>query len=150
MPKTLHQQRVEKFMKLAKQVLPTKPEIPIASVRVLRASLILEEALETIEGLGLVVEVETYPVEMRRVKIRELSNIEPSLVVIVDGCCDLMVVTTGTLSACGVADDTVQTAVDLNNLEKFGSGHSLRADGKLIKPPGHRPPNIKGILDAQD
>ena len=147
---TLHQQRVEKFMKLAKQILPLTPEIPIASICELRASLILEEALETIAGLGCSFEMrEAGAVNMENVEI--LSNYgEPDLVAIVDGCCDLMVVTTGTLSACGDQDHLVQEAVDLNNLAKFGPGSSLRADGKLIKPPDHQPPNIKGILDAQD
>ena len=64
----------------------------------------------------------------------------------IDGCCDLAVVTTGTLSACGVPDLPFQQAVDQNNLEKFGPGNTIRDDGKLIKPPGHKPPDIAGIL----
>ena len=139
--KTLHQQR----MQLANQELPTKPEIPNPGIRHLRASLILEEALETIEALGLGVWAQQMhsPLKMAGVEITEARGLEPDLVAIVDGCCDLSVVTTGTLSACGVSDDAVQREVDLN---KFGEGYSLRPDGKLIKPPGHLPPDLRSIL----
>lgn len=139
-------------MELAQQTLPETPGMPLTSVRMLRASLILEEALETIEALGLGVWAQQMhsPLRMAGVEITEARGREPNLIAIVDGCCDLMVVTTGTLSACGVADNEVQRAVDLNNLAKFGPGHSLRPDGKLIKPPGHLPPDLRSILKNQE
>lgn len=138
-------------MRLANQVLPTKPMMPIASVRLLRASLILEEALETIEGLGVEVSANNAEVtlSMDDLFLRDAVAFDADLVAIVDGCCDLMVVTTGTLSACGIGDAEVQAAVDLNNLEKFGPGSSLRDDGKLIKPPGHKPPDLRSLLITQ-
>src|SRR5690606_33615746 len=76
-----------------------------------------------------------------------VANNEFDLEKTVDGCCDLKVVTTGTLSSCGIPDELFQKEVDENNLKKFGPGHSYREDGKLIKPPGHQPPNIKGLLE---
>jgi hypothetical protein len=69
------------------------------------------------------------------------------MVELVDGCCDLSVVTIGTLSACGVSDDPFLMEVDQNNLDKFGDGHSYREDGKLIKPPDHQPPRIEELLE---
>lgn len=33
--------------------------------------------------------------------------------------------------------------------KKFGPGHSIRADGKLVKPPGHKPPDIAAELARQ-
>jgi hypothetical protein len=56
------------------------------------------------------------------------------------------VVTIGTLSALGISDGALLKEVDLNNLDKFGDGHSLRDDGKLIKPLWHLPPAIGHIL----
>ena len=67
---------------------------------------------------------------------------DADLCAIVDGCCDLSVVTIGTLSACGVPDELFLKLVDENNLAKFGDGHSIREDGKLIKPSDHKPPAI--------
>lgn len=146
--KSEHYKRVEEFMKLAGQEIPNSPQLPSLEVRELRAKLTLEEALEKIRGLGFAV----YAVE-GSVNLDDkgwlLSNLyEPDLEEIIDGCCDLNVITTGTLIACGLPDIVFQNEVDKNNLAKFGPGHSIREDGKLIKPPGHKPPDIKSLLNA--
>lgn len=138
--RSLHQRRVNGFMALADQALPAVPEIPPLDVRRLRAELILEEALETINALGFSLGSSSGLVEW---------NKEPDLIKIVDGCCDLRVVTTGTLSACGVSDEAVQHAVDCNNLEKFLPGSYKNESGKWIKPPNHKPPPIEEILIKQ-
>jgi predicted HAD superfamily Cof-like phosphohydrolase len=65
---------------------------------------------------------------------------------VIDGCCDLKVVTTGTLSAFGLPDELFQEEVDTNNLAKFGPGGRRREDGKWVKPPNHKPPDIAGLL----
>lgn len=134
--KSQHQQRVEQFMRLASQDVPDSLHIPNQFTRRLRADLILEEAYETVEALGFEVE--------RQAEI--VHRGEPNVIEVIDGCCDLSVVTTGTLSAFGIPDEPFQQLVDENNLAKFGPGHSLRSDGKLIKPPGHRPPDIRGLI----
>lgn len=139
-----HQRRVEEFMKLVGQDLPAKPVIPSLEVRRLRATLILEEALETIKGLGFSV---SQPHDCAPLKIQEDG--EPDLIEIVDGCADISVVTIGTLSSCGVADAAVLAEVDINNIAKFGPGGYRREDGKWVKPPGHKPPDIAGILLGQ-
>lgn len=124
-----HQFAVEKFMTLGGQEIPAKPTIPSLQVRKLRAKLILEEALETIKALGLYVTFDSDAVEPCtpgpatedqgfQTNFFELKS-GPNLVEIIDGCCDLRVVTTGTLSACGIKDIRPQELVDQNNLEKF-------------------------------
>jgi hypothetical protein len=70
---------------------------------------------------------------------------QPNLEQIVDGCCDIKVVTTGTLIACGVPDILFQDMVDENNLEK-AKNWTIREDGKFIKHPDHKPPDIAGGL----
>jgi len=148
--KTIHQIFVEDFMKLAQQELPESPTIPSVEVRMLRARLILEECLETISGLGITVWFEM--TNRRTVSFDDLSfehTHPPNLVEVIDGCCDIKVVTTGTLSACGVDDQDYQDEVDLNNLKKFGPGGFRDQKGKWIKPPGHTPPDIKALLDAE-
>ncbi len=137
------------------------------AVRRLRARLILEEALETIQGLGF------------HVPVGEISEHEKGfdLVAVADGCADLSVVNTGTLIACGVPDESLLQLVDSNNIAKFSSptcvcggstnkindfwicdtcfkalpleaGPHLRADGKLVKGTGHKAPDIEGFLKA--
>lgn len=162
--KSEHQLRVEAFMLKAKQEVPTTPTEPSIEIRKLRAALILEEALEIIsKGLGLSVWVKgcydltevSYCFEPKIVDVcgaeeadTYTTEAEFNMEETIDGCCDLMVVTTGTLSALGVPDKPFQEEVDNNNLAKFGPGHSWRDDGKLLKPPGHKPPRITLILNA--
>lgn len=128
--KSFHQLLVEDFMHLAGQEVPTRPTMPSQEVRLLRAKLILEEALETIEALGFEPAVD-FPSKLH---LRPSGGL-PSIVGIVDGCCDLKVVTTGTLSACGIDDAYMQHLIDQANLKKFGPGGYRREDGKWIKPP---------------
>jgi predicted HAD superfamily Cof-like phosphohydrolase len=153
-PRSPHYNRVLEFMLRAKQDCPTQPTMPSADVRKLRAKLILEEALETIEALGFSV---LYTPQSKQVAIHRVNmatatlvvDREPNLTEIVDGCADVSVVTIGTLIACGIKDVPVLECVDENNLAKFGPGHSIREDGKLIKPPGHRPPDIDRVIREQ-
>jgi predicted HAD superfamily Cof-like phosphohydrolase len=147
--KTFHQSAIDTFMRAAKQNLPEEPTLPDAVVRQLRAKLILEEALETIEalGFGIGVEVGDHAITMRNVRFYATSV--GNLLKIADGCADLSVVTIGTLSACGICDHDLLMEVDRNNLNKFGPGHTIREDGKLVKPPGHKPPNILEVLRTQ-
>jgi predicted HAD superfamily Cof-like phosphohydrolase len=156
--KSFHQERVEQFMAKANQHVPSQPTIPDEATRRFRAKIILEEALETIEGLGFYVTMKDQGTWEQLVSIdqcefsKEFPNkatLEPDLIKIVDGCADVRVVTTGTLSACGVADEPVQEEVDESNLRKFGPGSYKREDGKWMKPPDFRPPDIEAVLAAQ-
>ncbi len=145
-----HYDRVAEFMRLAKQKLPDSPTMPSEKVRQLRAKLILEEALETIHALGFtVVLVARGSGRLRPLGLEELSvelPHKPNLIQIADGCADIMVVTTGTLISAGIPDKPLQELVDQNNLDKLKPGHIIREDGKLIKPLGHKPPDIEGLL----
>ena len=147
--KSIHQKSVEEFMRHARQDVPDRPHVPSPEARILRAKLLYEETMETIAALGVSVQhiFEDANAE-GEIAPRFVIDGDPDLVEIIDGCCDIAVVTTGTLSACGVPDEPFQQAVNANNLAKFGPGHSWREDGKLIKPPGHKPPDLHGILQS--
>ena len=146
--KSDHYQKVEAFMVMARQSTPQFPMEPSKETRILRAKLILEEALETLAALGvqanLFYDGDRISIENGNLFFEVLSDFD--LEGTIDGCCDLKVVTTGTLVACGIPDTAFQDAVDDNNLEKFGPGHQIRPDGKLVKPPGHKPPDIGGLI----
>lgn len=150
MKRSQHQQNVDKFMRLAKQVVPISPTIPPPEIRMLRARLIMEEAIETVAGLGVDMTFKSSPEPACFADIEFEDNGNPDLIEIVDGCADISVVTTGTLSACGVADCSVLETVDENNLMKFGpGGYEDPVTKKWIKPPNHKKPNIGWLLDQQ-
>ena len=141
-------------MLLAKQEVPDIPVMPNVKTRVLRAKLIFEEAMETInDGLAVdvIIDVDGERVSLANAMTKYLSFEAfdtPDLVKIADGCADLSVVTTGTLLASGIRDEKLLELVDQNNLDKGGPGHYIRDDGKLVKPPNHKPPDIGGLLDS--
>lgn len=156
---SIHYDRVQELMEKAGQEVKTFPEIPSLQVRRLRARLLLEEVLETCEGLGLVPFIEEkrmgYDEKQPTHMLLKIDHIEfgdngkPDLVKIADGCADVSVVNVGTMIACGIRDLDLLTLVDQNNLAKFGPGGYRREDGKWMKPPGHEPPDIAGLLRAQ-
>lgn len=143
--KTPHQQRVEEFMLRASQDVPSRPTRPEEAVLRLRARLILEEALETLRALGYDI---VFDPEANDYTVVD-CNTGLDMIEAVDGCCDLSVVTIGTLSALGVGDRPVLTAIDQSNLEKFaGDGH-LDRHGKWIKNSDWKAPNLKRLLVQQ-
>lgn len=147
---TEHYSRVRQLnAKIDPKSAPREITMPDAATRELRARLILEEAMETIEALGVSVSMEG---DDRVIFFHDLeleATHDPDMVEIADGCADVSVVTIGTLVACGIPDLDLLRLVDENNLAKFGPGGYRREDGKWIKPPDHKAPDIAGYLRAQ-
>ena len=157
----IHQSRVEAFMYQAEQEVPDKPTIPDLETRKLRAQLVMEEALELLEGLGIlpVVNIDTeLPFEdqvpensvildMQYFSFKDTGRAD--LVEIADACADLSVVTVGTASACGLDMEPILEEVDNNNLSKFSEGGYKDENGKWIKPPDWQPPRIEELIDEQ-
>jgi len=144
---TDHYERVKAFMEKATQATPSNVVIPDAPTRELRARLILEEALETIDALGVSVKL-----GHQRIAIQacELTADQPvDLEGVADGCADISVVTIGTLIAFGIDDEKLLLEVDTANLRKFGPGSYTREDGKWMKPSDWMPPDIAGVLESQ-
>ena len=156
---TDHAYLVACFAKLAGQDIPSAPTIPDERTRILRAKLIMEEALETIRGLGVAMSIKEgywdYPFNVDHMKAGNITFFnddfhEPNLKEIVDGCLDLRVVTTGALVACGITDSPdLQETVDVNNIVKFRKDKDgyKREDGKWVKPSDHPAPKIQLLLD---
>lgn len=145
--KSEHYHNVVEFMLRAGQEVPLVITEPSPEIRKLRATLILEEALETIEGLGCSVythEIDGDYIDSDSICVK--ADGEFKLEEVIDGCCDIKVVTTGTLVACGIPDDLPQTMVDESNLKKFGPGGHKREDGKWIKSKDWMPPDWQNYL----
>lgn len=149
--KSRHQELVEKFRVLAGQPVPESPTMPDAEGRLLQARLIFEEAMETInKGLGVSIRYPGSVIEVGMENAVFSADREPDLEELADGCGDLSVVTTSTLSAAGIDDIPVLHTIDEANLKKFGPGGYRDAEtNKWIKPPDFVPPNIKQILIEQ-
>ena len=60
---TAHYNRIKAFMQKVGQETPEIATIPDEKTRILRAKLILEEALETVEALGVKVEIGGHELE---------------------------------------------------------------------------------------
>src|ERR1700678_3955565 len=104
------QDDIRDFMLAGKQDVPTFPLIPPLSVRILRAKLIIEEALEQCESLGVEVGSDSvgedvhrddfYPFGVGDVVYREAGDVD--LVKLADGICDQIYVSIGTGLAFGI------------------------------------------------
>lgn len=145
---TQHYQRVQHFMQKAGQSTPDELSIPDEQTRLLRARLIFEEALETIQALGASIQVmdEDVTMESCRFTLNKPVDIEG----VADGCADISVVTMGTLIAFGIEDEALLREVDEANLRKFGPGSYAREDGKWMKPQDWTPPNITRVLGQSE
>ncbi len=152
--KTQHQQRIEQMMEKAGQDLPSTPSVPDDKIRVLRARLIMEEAFEALEAMGVAAFTQcsdgALDVEFKDLAFKTFQKSEElDLPHIAKELADISVVNIGTMSAFGISDNEVLQAVDENNLAKFGPGGFRDSNGKWRKPPNHPDPDIKAILESQ-
>lgn len=98
--------------------------VPDAATIALRAQLMREELDETITAMQ-----------------------QDDLVEIADGLADLCYVAIGTAVAYGIPLDKVFEEVHRSNMMKAPNGIvKYREDGKVLKPEGWQPPNVKSIL----
>ena len=144
---TPHYRRIRQFMQHAGQETPSRTTIPDEETRLLRARLILEEALETVHALGVSVHVGGREESLEESDLQLQPSGTVDLEGVVDGCADVSVVTMGTLVAFGIDDEPVLEEVDSANLRKFGPGGHRREDGKWMKPTDWTPPNIEAAIE---
>lgn len=124
-----HENDVRQFMVLAGRKLPTRPAAPDSATLQLCSKLIMEEFTELMIELG-------YTISLDKVLGDGPAFRIPSLARVAKEACDLRYVVTYLLASLGIDAESCQELVDKNNLEKFGPGHSFRADGKLLPPAG--------------
>lgn len=131
-----HYAMVEEFMRRCNQIKPlSHSQTPSKEVKQLRAALIQEELEELyLKGFGIDVYfggISKAAINPRHVA-KALGIIEIELMALLHGY--------------GFPVKEVLRIVDENNLAKFGPGHSMREDGKLIKATNHYPPEWKGVI----
>jgi predicted HAD superfamily Cof-like phosphohydrolase len=98
---------------------------PTRALLDLRASLLSEECAETLDG-------------MRRA----------DLLAVADGLADLVYVSYGAAISLGIDLDLAIAEVHRSNMSKLGSDGEpiLRQDGKVLKGPNYRPPDLTRAL----
>ncbi len=69
------------------------------------------------------------------------------LVLIADALGDLLVVVYGAAIEYGIDLEPVFGEIHRSNCTKVGG--PVRADGKILKPPGYEPPRLRAVLEAQ-
>ena len=100
------------------------PQLPNEPARQLRIDLLYEEYCEYLKG-----------------------EEDDDLVQIADALADMIYIALGTAVAYGIPLDRVFAEVHKSNMAKLVDGKVIRrADGKVQKPIGWTPPDIKGVL----
>lgn len=132
MPKTNYQQ-IKEFQ-AAVDEMPDEPTVPDAAMLTLRQTLIREEYEEV-----------TAAIDELKAALR--SGDQPDITDLAHELADLLYVVYGTFSACGVDADAVFAEVHRANMEKLGGPR--RPDGKLLKPPGWQPADVRGVIARQ-
>ncbi len=131
--------------------LPSVPyTVPSDEVRRLRAKLILEEAIETINGLGFCVKAMSDATDISITPMRmHVTNEWRNIEAVIDGCVDTIYVCTGTLAAYGVPDLPHIIEVNRANDSKFPNGVATLNDyGKFQKPLGWVGPDHARVRDS--
>ena len=115
---------VENFHKAFGQRIGTKPELPNDNERSLRMRLLAEEFSEY-----------------------NSAEYDNDLIEVADALADIIYIALGTAVSYGIPLDTIFDEVHRSNMAKLVDGKVLRrADGKIKKPDGWQPPDIKSIL----
>ncbi|MCB9420433.1 MAG: hypothetical protein H6667_11555 [Ardenticatenaceae bacterium] len=122
--------RIREFHEALGAEMPAWPTLPDAATLVLRQTLIREEYEEVtavfqnlISGQG-----------------RDITPLIHELT-------DLLYVVYGAIEACGVDPDPVFAEVHRANMQKMSGPR--RADGKLLKPPGWQPADVRSVIEQQ-
>jgi len=169
---TTEQQMVMRFMRVFGNEVKHRPGVPSLEVRKLRAILILEEALETIQALGFNVMFDSNGMHSPSAKFVENNKL--NLEQIADGLADLHYVAyCGTALACGIDMEPIFKEVHRSNMSKLWTAEEINNPsnrqpvgiatpvwfnnlsfvknefGKVIKSPSYSPANIQAELNKQ-
>jgi len=140
-------------MKQYTQQVKETPELPDPATRLLRARLVLEEALEFVRGCGCTVTAsvagsngEKKTALLDGIHVVPDPNGRPDFVEYVDGCIDQLVVTYGALNAAGVKVQPAWDEVQRSNMSKAWQHCSVcdavlerGADADLVHPEVAKP-----------
>lgn len=147
------QSMVAEFMLTSgRQHVPKEPEIPDLDSRLLRIKLIAEELSELAKAsmIHCSITIGGDFFAYHHTYAPHGMDQEPDMLPdAADALADLLYIIYGTCVAWGIKIDPVFGAVHAANMEKLGPGARTRKDGKVLKPPDWKPPDIKAVLESQ-
>lgn len=120
------------------QELPGIPTEPSKDLLKFRLELIQEEVLELYQACK---------AWSDGVSIIKLSDQPIDMVAMADALADIDYVVEGMRIACGISGLPIAAEVHRTNMAKLGAGKD--SNGKIRKPDGWTPPDIKGELEKQ-
>ncbi len=136
-PDLTNAQKIVEFHDAVGTPVPPKPVVPSLEILQLRQKLLQEEFAEATEAWETLTAV-----------LQSNNSAEPADVTEwVHELADLLYVTYGAILACGVDADAVFAEVHRANLSKAGGPR--RADGKILKPPGWQPADVRSVIEHQ-
>jgi predicted HAD superfamily Cof-like phosphohydrolase len=152
---------IRKFMEIAGQATRMTPTADIPDQeRLLRAKLVLSEALEFVAAMGcdlVYVEKASNPPRLYNMDCVLAPGKQIDLIEAADACADLRYVVIGSEITLGIPGDDVFDEVHRSNMTKFVwvdnvfDPHpvaQLDTHGKVMKPSTYDPPNIAEVLRA--
>jgi predicted HAD superfamily Cof-like phosphohydrolase len=129
-----------------------KPTIAPIARRILRVKLILEELLELAEASA--VDIDTpgsFSLGMKDIEFNDNGHM-PDLIKIADAITDLLVVVCGAAIEYGIPLKQCFAEVHESNMSKLGKDGKpiYREDGKIMKGPNFKLPDLKSILEKEN
>jgi predicted HAD superfamily Cof-like phosphohydrolase len=119
---------VKEFHKTFGQRVGESPELPSKEERDLRKKLLAEEYSEYV-----------------------VAEYKDDLIEIADALADIIYIACGTAVSYGIPLDKLFAEVHRSNMAKLVDGKVIRrSDGKVQKPEGWTPPDVKSILYSED
>jgi len=117
----------------------------------LRIKCLLEEIMEYAQACGIALRVHGRLIQLDDFEYDELFMDDSDIVGRMDALCDIIYFALGGAVMEGVNLDPCFKEVHHSNMTKISAdGTVLRnAEGKIVKPPHFRPPNIKACIDGQ-
>lgn len=138
-----YQAKVREFHKATGVATSTTPTAQDASTRALRCRLLLEELKEFITASGCALMGVGGNVE-----VHSVAGAEPNLPAMGQELTDMQYVVSGTAESHGLPLPALFSEVHAANMRKVGPDGKarIRADGKVLKPDGWRPPDVAAVL----
>jgi predicted HAD superfamily Cof-like phosphohydrolase len=119
---------VKEFHRAFGQRIGEEPELPSKEERELRKKLLAEEYTEYV-----------------------VAEYKDDLIEIADALADIIYIACGTAVSYGIPLDKLFAEVHRSNMAKLVDGKVIRrSDGKVQKPEGWTPPNVKRVLYSED
>lgn len=143
----LRDQLIE-FHQAAGQPVLERPQVPPDDRVRLRLKLVAEECFEFLEAS--LSDAEALE-EAKALVLQAILNqeIDVDMIKAADALGDIDYVVEGSRLEFGVKGEPIADEIHRANMAKFGPGSWVREDGKIMKPPGWRPPDIARELRKQ-